>query len=69
MIGEPLIALTTTSFSKENVVPRVMTSGIVITLKIGQSAGKVPKSVLIGHGTPSTTARASVNNDCLVNMS
>ncbi|ATZ80522.1 hypothetical protein BMW23_0470 [Bodo saltans virus] len=24
-------------------------------LKIGQSAGKTPKSVMLGHGDPSTT--------------
>ena len=37
-----------------------MTSGTVITLRIGQSAGKVSKSVegnfvWLGYGTPSTT--------------
>ena len=49
-------------------IPRVMTSGIVITFKIGQSAGKVSKSVMIGYGTPSTTARLSVDNDSLINL-
>jgi hypothetical protein len=30
---------------------------IVITLEIGQSAGKVSKFVMIEHDTPSTTER------------
>ncbi len=46
-----------------------MTSGIVITFVIGKSAGKVPKSTMIGYGTPSTTARASVDSDSLTNLS
>lgn len=44
-----------------------MTSGTVITLRIGQSAGKVSKSVegnfvWLGYGTPSTTERLKMNN-------
>jgi hypothetical protein len=45
-----------------------MTSDIVITLRIGQSARKKPKSVMIGYGFRSTTARVSVDNDSLVNL-
>lgn len=40
-----------------------MTSGIVITLKIGQSVGKVTKFAMIEYVTPSTTARLSVDNE------
>jgi hypothetical protein len=40
-----------------------MTSEIVKTLRIGQSALTKPKSVMIGHGLCSTTARVSVNNE------
>ena len=47
-----------------------MTSLIVITLEIGQSAGKAPVSSFgDGYGAPSTTARVSVHNDGLTNRS
>ena len=47
-----------------------MTSDIVITLKIGQSAGSKPKLVnMTEYGFPSTTARLLVNNEGLVNLS
>lgn len=46
-----------------------MTSGIVKTFKIGQSAGLLPKSVLVGYGRVSTTERVLVNNDGLTNLS
>ena len=36
-------------------IPRVMTSGIVITLKIGQSAGKGSKFAMQEYDSPSTT--------------
>ena len=45
-----------------------MTSLIVITLEIGQSAGKVSNFVMIEYDTPSTTARVSVSNDSLINL-
>ena len=45
-----------------------MTSDIVITLRIGQSAGKISKSVMLGYDIPSTTARVSVDNDGLINL-
>ncbi len=38
-----------------------MTSSMVTTLKIGQSAGKEPKVAMLGYGSPSTTARVLVN--------
>ena len=49
---------------------------MVIKLEIGQSAGKVSKSVMIGYDTPSTTEcilifsmpRVSVDNDSLINL-
>jgi len=40
-----------------------MTWLIVITLRIGQSAGKISKFIMVEYGIPSTTARVSVNND------
>ena len=46
-----------------------MTSGIVKTKEIGQSAGLLPKSVMTGYGRVSTTERVSVDNDGLVNQS
>jgi DNA-directed RNA polymerase beta' subunit len=42
-----LLALTTTQTQETCLIPRVMTSGIVKTLRIGQSASKEPKSVMI----------------------
>ena len=39
------------------IIGRVMTSLIVITLEIGQSAGKEPNFVMLEYGSPSTTAR------------
>ena len=52
-----------------------MTLDIVITLRIGQSARKKPRSVMIGHGFRSTTEcihfsmpRVSVDNDSLINL-
>ena len=45
-----------------------MTSLTVITFKIGQSAATVPKSVMIGYGIASTTARVWGNNDGLINL-
>ena len=51
-------------------VARVMTSGMVITFRIGQSAGKESK-YRFGkvYDSPSTTARISVNNEDLTNLS
>ena len=46
--------------------PRVMTSGIVKTKEIGQSAGLLPKPDLTGHGRVSTTERVSVDDEGLV---
>ena len=46
-----------------------MTSGIVKTKEIGQSAELLPKSVMIGYGRLSTTERPSVNNEGLINLS
>jgi len=40
---------------KLSIIGRVMTSLIVITFEIGQSAGKIPKTVMLGYGIPSTT--------------
>lgn len=45
--GKPLRALTTTQTQETCLIPRVMTSGTVKTLRIGQSASKEPKSVMI----------------------
>ena len=36
---------------------------MVIMLGIGQSAGLLPKSDMVGYGRPSTTARVSVDNE------
>jgi len=36
---------------------------MVIRLEIGQSAGLLPNSVMIGYGRVSTTERSSVDND------
>lgn len=54
------------TFKKFYVKPVVMTLGMVITSKIyGQSAGKEPKSVMVGYGSPSETARVPVRNERL----
>ena len=45
-----------------------MTSLTVITLRIGQSAGKVSKFVMTEYDTPSTTARVSAFYDVLVRL-
>ena len=45
-----------------------MTSGIVIMFRIGQSAGKEPKTDFVGYGSPSTTARVLVSDDGLANL-
>lgn len=45
-----------------------MTSLIVITLRIGQSAGKLSKFVMIEYDNPSTTARVLVDKDDLINL-
>ena len=41
---------------------------MVIMLRIGQSAVRLPKSVIIGYGSPSTTERVLVSNDGLINQ-
>ena len=51
-----------------HIIGRVMTSLIVITFKIRKSAATVPKSVMIGYGIASTTARVWENNDGLINL-
>lgn len=62
--GNPLELLLPLTVWKQTAIPRVMTSGMVITQWIGQSAGKVPKRRFgKTHGTPSTTARVSVAFD------
>lgn len=47
MTGNPLELKIRLIFGKPLIIDRVMTSFIVITLEIGQSAGKIPKSVMI----------------------
>jgi len=42
---------------------------MVIMLDCGQSAGLLPKPVMIGHGRVSTTERISVNYESLINLS
>jgi hypothetical protein len=42
---------------------------MVTMLGIGQSAVRLPNSVMIGNGSPSTTERVLVNNDSLINLS
>ena len=42
---------------------------MVIMLGIGQSAVRLPNSVMIGYGSPSTTERVLVNNEDLINLS
>ena len=46
MSGNPLEPKLRLTNGKLFVIPRVMTSGNVITFRIGQSAGKVSKSVM-----------------------
>jgi hypothetical protein len=41
---------------------------MVISLRIGQSAGLSSKSVMIGYDELSTTERMSVSDDGLVNL-
>jgi hypothetical protein len=41
-------------------VATLIASGTVIMYNIGQSAGKVPKTVMLGNGTPSTITGLSV---------
>ena len=38
-------------------------------LGIGRSAVRLPKSVMIGYGSPSTTERVLVNYEGLINLS
>jgi len=66
MSGTPLEPRLLLISWKLDMIPRVMTSGIVITSRIGQSAGKEPK-YRYGevYGSPSTTARSSVDYDKL----
>lgn len=45
-----------------------MTSGIVKTISIGQSAGLLPKLVMIEYGRASTTERVLVSNDGVINL-
>ena len=47
MTGNPLELKIRLIIGKPLIINRVMTSFIVITLEIGQSAGKIPKSVMI----------------------
>ena len=47
MSGNPLELKIRLIIWKHLIIDRVMTSFIVITLEIGQSAGKIPKSVMI----------------------
>jgi hypothetical protein len=47
MTGNPLELKIRLITGKPLIIYRVMTSYIVITLEIGQSAGKIPKSVMI----------------------
>ena len=47
MAGNPLELKIRLIIGKPLIINRVMTSVIVITLEIGQSAGKIPKSVMI----------------------
>ncbi len=47
MPGNPLELKIRLIIGKSLIINRVMTSFIVITLEIGQSAGKIPKSVMI----------------------
>jgi hypothetical protein len=47
MTGNPLELKIRLIIGKPLIIYRVMTSYIVITLEIGQSAGKIPKSVMI----------------------
>lgn len=51
------------------VIPRLIASGIVIIPRIGQSAGKVSKSVLQDTTLPQRLAQMLVNNDGLANLS
>ena len=47
MTGNPLELKIRLIIGKPLIINRVMTSFIVITFEIGQSAGKIPKSVMI----------------------
>ena len=67
--GNPLSSFYYSILWKLRLIPRVMTSGIVKTKEIGQSAELLPKSVMIGYGRLSTTERPSVNNEGLINLS
>jgi hypothetical protein len=69
MPGNPLEFLLLLDFWKQSSKSRVTTSDIVITQKIGQSAGKESTAVKQGHDSPSTTARMLVNNDGLATLS
>ena len=69
-------AFSTTFWPKDSKESRVMTSDIVITKKISDMAihewtirRREPKSDVIGYGSLSETAKASVNNDGLINLS
>ena len=57
--GKPL-KIILPSFIRNNKVATLIASGMVIMYNIGQSAGKVPKTVMLGNGTPSTITGLSV---------
>jgi hypothetical protein len=57
MSGNSLEIKLRLTIGNNRMIDRVMTSLIVITFDIGQSAGKKPKSIMVGHGFPSETAR------------
>ena len=69
MSGNSLELQIPLTIGKPFVIPRLIASGMVIILKIGQSAGNKPKAAKQGYGSPSTTARMLVNYEGLANLS
>jgi hypothetical protein len=69
MTGNSLEPFLLLAYRKLYEIPRVTTSGIVITKRIGQSAGKESNfDIQAEYDSPSTTARTLVSNDGLANL-
>lgn len=69
MSGNSLELQIPLTIGKPLVIPRLIASGMVIILKIGQSAGNKPKAAKQGYGLPSTTERMLVNYEGLADPS
>lgn len=65
LFGKPLRAWSTKGRFERTIWLRVMNSGMVKMIKIGQPACLSPKSTKVGYGEASETERVSVDNEGL----